>query len=65
MAAVSTGFPAGQNPFEPARRKIEMSVEAGRPGDRHRHQRGLALTGDWKALYDEVRAFRKACGAPT
>ena len=20
------------------------------------------LTGDWQALYDEVRAFREACG---
>ena len=24
--------------------------------------RGLALTGQWKALHGEIRAFRKACG---
>ena len=25
-------------------------------------ERGMVLRGDWQALYDEVRAMRKACG---
>ena len=62
VAAVSTGFPAGQNPFELRLREIEMSVEAGAREIDIVISRGLALTGDWKALYEEVRAFRKACG---
>ena len=62
VAAVATGFPAGLNPFELRVREIEQSVAAGaREIDIVIH-RALALTGDWRALYDEVRAFRKACG---
>ena len=62
VAAVSTGFPAGLNPFELRVREIEMSVEAGAREIDIVISRGLALTGHWKALYDEVRTFRKACG---
>ena len=54
--------PAGQNPFELRVREIEMSVAAGAREIDIVISRGLALTGDWKVLYDEVRAFRKACG---
>ena len=62
VAAVSTGFPAGLNPFELRVREIEMSVEAGAREIDIVISRGLALTGNWRALYDEVRTFRKACG---
>ena len=62
MAAVSTGFPAGLTPLELKLREIEMSVEAGAREIDIVISRHLALTGQWKALHAEVRAFRKACG---
>ncbi|UCH75177.1 MAG: deoxyribose-phosphate aldolase [Rhodospirillales bacterium] len=63
VAAVSTGFPAGQTPFELKLREIELSVAAGAAEIDIVISRRHALTGDWRALYDEVRAFREACGA--
>ena len=42
--------------------KIEASVAAGAKEIDIVISRGLALTGQWKALYGEVRAFRRACG---
>jgi deoxyribose-phosphate aldolase len=62
VAAVSTGFPAGLNPFELKIREIEASVADGAREIDIVITRQHALTGDWPALYDEVRAFRAACG---
>jgi deoxyribose-phosphate aldolase len=62
VAAVSTGFPAGQTPFELKLKEIEISVAAGAAEIDIVISRRHALTGDWKSLYDEVRAFREACG---
>jgi deoxyribose-phosphate aldolase len=62
VAAVSTGFPAGQTPFELKLREIELSVAAGAAEIDIVITRRHALTGDWRALYEEVRAFREACG---
>src|SRR5262249_10227387 len=62
VAAVSTGFPAGLNPFDLKIREIEASVAAGAREIDIVIPRQHALTGDWRALYDEVRAFRAACG---
>jgi deoxyribose-phosphate aldolase len=62
VAAVSTGFPAGLTPFELKLREIETSVAAGAREIDIVISRHLALTGQWKALHAEVRAFRKACG---
>ncbi|MBE9551839.1 MAG: deoxyribose-phosphate aldolase [Proteobacteria bacterium] len=62
VAAVSTGFPAGQTPFEVRLREIELSVAAGAAEIDIVITRRHALTGDWKSLYEEVRAFRAACG---
>jgi len=62
VAAVSTGFPAGQTPFELKRREIELSVAAGAREIDIVISRRHVLTGNWRALYDEVRAFRDACG---
>lgn len=62
VAAVSTGFPAGQTPFELKLREIELSVAAGAAEIDIVISRNHALTGGWKALYEEVRAFREACG---
>ena len=62
VAAVSTGFPAGQNPFEQKIGEIKASVQAGAREIDIVISRAHVLTGNWQALYDEVRAFREACG---
>jgi deoxyribose-phosphate aldolase len=62
VAAVSTGFPAGQNPFEQKIQEIEASVKEGATEIDIVISRAHVLTGDWQALYDEVKAFREACG---
>ena len=62
VAAVSTGFPAGLSPFEQRLAEIQASVQAGAKEIDIVITRGHVLTGDWSALYDEVKAFRAACG---
>lgn len=62
VAAVSTGFPAGQNPFEQKLGEISASVQAGAKEIDIVISRAHVLTGNWQALYDEVKTFRAACG---
>jgi deoxyribose-phosphate aldolase len=62
VAAVSTGFPAGQNPLPQKLDEIRASVAAGASEIDIVISRAHVLTGNWQALYDEVRAFRAACG---
>jgi deoxyribose-phosphate aldolase len=62
VAAVSTGFPAAQNPLPQKLAEIRASVAAGADEIDIVISRAHVLTGDWQALYDEVRAFREACG---
>ena len=62
VAAVSTGFPAGLNPFDLKLREIAASVADGAREIDIVISRQHVLTGDWQALYDEVKAFRAACG---
>lgn len=62
VAAVSTGFPAGLSPRETRLREIELSVAAGAAEIDIVISRRLVLTQDWRGLYDEIRAFRAACG---
>jgi deoxyribose-phosphate aldolase len=62
VAAVSTGFPAGQTPLDLKVEEVRRSVEAGAAEIDIVVSRAHVLTGDWRALYDEVRAFREACG---
>ncbi|HYC51998.1 MAG TPA: deoxyribose-phosphate aldolase [Gemmatimonadaceae bacterium] len=62
VAAVSTGFPAGLSPFEQRLAEIPASVTAGAKEIDIVITRAHVLTGNWQALYDEVRAFRAACG---
>ena len=62
VAVVSTGFPAGLTPMETKLREIELSVGEGAQEVDIVISRRHALTHDWPALYDEVRAFRAACG---
>jgi len=62
VAAVSTGFPAGLSPFPLRVREIEASVAAGASEIDIVISRRHVLTGNWQALYDEMRSFRAACG---
>ena len=62
VAAVSTGFPAGLAPFETRLEEIKRSVAAGAGEIDIVVTRGHVLTGNWQALYDEVKAFKEACG---
>ena len=62
VAAVSTGFPAGLTPFKLRVAEIEESVTAGAEEIDVVITRAHVLTGNWQALYDEVAAFRAACG---
>jgi len=62
VAAVSTGFPAGQIPLDLKLAQIHASVDAGAAEIDIVISRARVLTGDWRGLYDEVRAFREACG---
>lgn len=62
VAAVSTGFPAGQTPLDLKIMEIEKSVAAGASEIDIVISREHALCGNWPALYDEVKAYRAACG---
>lgn len=62
VAAVSTGFPAGLSPFHLRVAEIEESVKAGAREIDIVISRRHVLTGNWQALYEEMQAFRAACG---
>ncbi len=62
VAAVSTGFPAGLSPIETRIAEIKASVAAGAQEIDIVVTRAHVLTGNWRALYDEVKRFRDACG---
>ena len=62
VAAVSTGFPAGLSPFGLRVAEIEESVKAGAREIDIVISRRHVLTGNWQALYEEMQAFRAACG---
>jgi len=62
VAAVSTGFPAGNIPLKEKLKQIEISVAAGAKEIDIVVSRDLVLNSEWKKLYDEVAACRKACG---
>src|SRR5262249_31601439 len=62
VAAVSTGFPAGLGPFEQRIAEIRASVAAGAEEIDVVITRAHVLTENWRALYDEVRVMREACG---
>jgi deoxyribose-phosphate aldolase len=62
VAAVSTGFPAGLIPHPLKLKEIEASVKDGAAEIDIVVTREHVLTGNWQALYDEMRDFRAACG---
>ena len=62
VASVATGFPAGQTPLPQRIGEIEQAIEAGAREIDVVISRDHVLTGDWLALYDEIRQFRETCG---
>ncbi len=62
VASVATGFPAGQTPLPQRIGEIEQAIEAGAREVDVVISRYHVLTGDWRALYDELKQFREACG---
>src|SRR5246127_3204313 len=62
VAAVATGFPAGLSPLAERVAEVRRSAEAGA------HEIDVVITrahvfgGRWQALYDEIAAFKQACG---
>ena len=62
VAAVSTGFPAGLSPLHLRIEEIHESVKAGASEIDIVISRRHVLTQNWQALFDEIVAFRKACG---
>lgn len=62
VAAVSTGFPAGQSPFKQRIEEIRQSVKAGAREIDIVISREHVLRGDWQSLYNEVCEMRQACG---
>jgi deoxyribose-phosphate aldolase len=62
VAAVSTGFPAGLNPFEERLAEIRRSVEVGAQEIDIVITRALVFGAQWQRLYDEIVAFKDACG---
>jgi deoxyribose-phosphate aldolase len=62
VAAVSTGFPAGLNAFEERLAEVRSSLEAGAQEIDVVVTRAHVFGAAWQRLYDEVRAFKEACG---
>ena len=62
VAAVSTGFPAGLSPLAERVNEIRRSVEAGADEIDVVITRAHVFAAKWQALYDEIAAFKQACG---
>lgn len=62
VAAVSTGFPAGQTPMPLKTAEIKYSLDAGATEIDVVISRGLVLQREWEKLYYEILEFRKICG---
>lgn len=62
VAAVSTGFPAGLSPYHLRLAEIGESVAAGAKEIDIVISRRHVLSGNWEALYNEMKEMREACG---
>ncbi|KAM8974175.1 deoxyribose-phosphate aldolase [Pelodytes ibericus] len=62
VASVATGFPAGQTALKTRLEEIKMAVDDGASEIDIVINRTLALSGQWEALYQEIRLCREACG---
>jgi len=62
VAAVSAGFPAGLSPLVERINEIRRSVESGADEIDVVITRAHVFGGEWQRLYDEIFAFKDACG---
>jgi deoxyribose-phosphate aldolase len=62
VASVATAFPAGLSPMKARLEEIHHAVREGAGEIDIVISRQYVLTGNWHALYDEIAAFREACG---
>ena len=62
VAAVSTGFPAAQIPHRLKMAQVRDAVKLGASEIDVVISREKVLTGNWRSLYEEVVAYREACG---
>lgn len=62
VASVATGFPAGLTPLPQRLAEIRYAVDQGADEIDIVISRAQVLSGDWTALYDEVKQMREACG---
>ena len=62
VAAVATGFPAGLSPLSERIAEIRRSLEAGAQEIDVVITRAHVFGGRWQELYDEIAAFKQACG---
>lgn len=62
VAAVATGFPAGQTPLHSKVKEIEYCLDMRAKEIDIVISRSLVLTGKWRRLYEEIKHFRAVCG---
>lgn len=62
IASVATGFPAGQTPLPQRLSEIRTAIEWGATEIDIVIPRWAVLSGDWEALYADVKACKEACG---
>ena len=62
VAAVSTGFPHGLSPLPRRIEEIRDSVSEGALEIDIVITRAHVFSGNWEALYQEIKSFREACG---
>ena len=63
VASVATGFPAGLTPMSARLEEIRYALAEGAREIDMVITRAHVLDQDWQALYDEIAAIRRACGA--
>ncbi|MBV9130947.1 MAG: deoxyribose-phosphate aldolase [Verrucomicrobia bacterium] len=62
VASVAAAFPAGLSSMKSRLEEIHFALQEGAAEIDIVITREHVLTGNWQALYDEVAAFRNACG---
>ncbi|CAD6199807.1 unnamed protein product [Caenorhabditis auriculariae] len=63
IAAVAAGFPSGQYHLQSKLMEVSLTVDDGATEIDIVISRAAALDEDWKTVYDEVLALKKACGS--
>lgn len=61
LVTVATGFPSGLYPLGTRLNEIKFAIENGATEIDVVLDRSLVLTGQWNALYEEVKQMRVAC----